>query len=119
MGLAIGTGIFINKQFAEKQYNKALDARDFYSRTATQSKMDEQKAEFESRKKKYENLKSVEYGIYGASSVLFVNYIRILLKQRRTPVPQFKEKPLLTRIHFNAYPDLQNKSLNYCIRINF
>ncbi|MCW3072141.1 MAG: hypothetical protein JWO44_2031 [Bacteroidetes bacterium] len=119
MGITIGTGIFVNKQFAQKQYDKALDAKDFYSGTGNQSKMDEEKANFETYKKKYENFKKIEYGIYGVSTALFANYIRILIKQRKTPVPQFRERSMFSGIRFNAYPDIENKSLRYCLRITF
>ncbi|MCW3104082.1 MAG: hypothetical protein JWO09_2522 [Bacteroidetes bacterium] len=117
MGITIGTGIFVNKQFAQKQYNKALDAKTYYSGTGNQSKMDEEKANFATYKRKYDNLKKTEYGIYGVSAALFVNYIRILIRQKNTPVPQFTERSAFSRLHFNIYPDLENRGLRYGLRI--
>jgi hypothetical protein len=119
MGLTIGTGIFVNQQFAKKQYNLALEAKEAYSRTSNQAQMNAAESDFEKYKKKYSDFRKIEYGIYGVSAVLFVNYIRILIKQKNTPAPVFNNDNFLSRIEINLYPDTQNKNLYCSFKLKF
>lgn len=119
IGLTIGTGIFINQQFAKKQFNQALDAKEAYSSTSNQVQMDLAENDFEKHKKKYYDIKKIEYGIYGVSVVLFVNYIRILIKQKNTPAPLFNNDNFLSRVEMNLYPDTQNKNVYCSFKLKF
>jgi hypothetical protein len=119
MSLTIGAGVFVNQQFAKKQYRLALNAKDSYSRTGYQQRMNQAESDFNTHKKKYEKFRKIEYGIYGASALLFVNYIRILIKQKNTPVPQFKEEQLFSRIQINVFPDAETKKLLCGLTLRF
>jgi len=119
MGLTIGTGLFINNKYGKKQYAKMEDHYATYNGVSTQAEMNVQKDEFYAAKKKYERLKKVEYGIYSVAGVLALNYVRIIIKQRRTPVPHYTEEKLFSRIDFNLYPDIDRKALICGLSLKF
>lgn len=115
----IGLGVFINKHFAEKQYQLALDCKGQYNLAASQALMNEKKEEFEIHKKKYNNFKKIEYGMYGFSALLAANYVRILIKQSHTPVPVFKKDNLLSKVDLNIYPSPDHHNFIYGLIFHF
>jgi hypothetical protein len=119
MSLTIGAGILVNQQFAQKQYRLAMEAKDSYSRTGYQLRMDQAETDFYAYKKKYTNFRKIEYSFYGATALLFVNYVRILIKQKNTPVPLFKEENLFSRIQVKIFPDLETKNMFYGLTFRF
>jgi hypothetical protein len=108
-----GLGIITKNVYAQKQYDLAMNARDKYLSVASQATMDEQKVDFEKYKKKYKTFKAVEYSCYTVSGLLALNYIRIILRQKKNPPPAWKEKELFSRLHLNAFPDLERGGF-YC-----
>lgn len=119
MGLAVGTGLAVNKILTEKRYDKLIDIRSTYQSVSTQSQIEEQKVLFEAELKKYRRLKKVEYGFYSVAGLVAINYVRIVIKQRRTPVPQYSEQKLLSGINFNMYPDMEKKVLMCGLTMKF
>ena len=115
----IAAGVLVDRQLAEKQYNNAINSRDIYNRLGDQNSMDAQKSNFDSYKKKYDNYRKLEYGIYGVAGLLAVNYVRILIKQQRTPAPLYKEETLLSKVKFDFYPTVAVKGWQCGLSMNF
>ncbi len=111
VAMTVGLGMYIEQVPVERQYNNALHAKDVYSRSGSQANLDKQKGDFEMYKKKYDNYKKLEYGIYAAAGVLAINYVRILIKQKKVPIPVYKQQDtLLSKVDFNIYPSVGNKN---------
>ena len=119
IGMSIGAGLIIDKYYAQKYYNKAMNAKDAYERLGRQSDMDKQKSDFEKYKKKYNQMIAFEYCAYGLSAILVANYVRIIRKQRKVKAPVFNETKLLSKINFNVYPNLNAKTLEYGFVMKF
>lgn len=107
-----GLGIVINNKYAQKQYGLALATRDKYSSVASQVTMDEQKELFAKYKKKYKTFKAVEYSSYAVAGALTINYVRILLKQKKIIAPVWQEKSVFSRVDWFVYPEAENRSMN-------
>lgn len=110
IGLTTGSAIVIDKFVATKYYDNAIRSKELYSKASSQTLIDEYRDDFEMYKKKYKTTVYVEYGLYSLAGVLVANYVRVLIKQRRTPVPFYKEEKLLSSIKFNMYPDFKSQS---------
>lgn len=113
MGLCMGSGILVNRFVAEKQYKKAMYSRERYLRMSNQNLLDEQKAEFDFYKKKYNTWKKVEWGTYSIAGALAINYVRLVMKQRKIVAPKYSEEKLLSRVNMSIFPDISNKTVLY------
>ncbi len=110
-GVTIGAGVFVGQVWAQKQYDMAMDAKAEYSRRGNQRSIDDQKSLFDGYRKKYDNYKKLEYGLYGFSGLIMANYVRILIRQHKILAPQFKEENLLSKIDVNVYPSIATKGI--------
>jgi len=119
MGAAIGAGLIVNKVVAEKQYINAIKARDTYLRLGSQAAIDQQRSDFETYQKKYNNDKKLEYTCYTVSGLLALNYVRLILKQRKTLPPVYKQETLLSSIQFNLLPDPTSKGVYGGLTLKF
>jgi hypothetical protein len=118
-GITIGAGVFVDQVWAQKQYDRAMDVKAEYLRRGNQHSIDDEKALFDSYRKKYDNYKRLEYGIYGVSGLILANYVRIMIKQHKILAPQFKEENLLSKIDFNVYPSVASKGIACGLSIHF
>ncbi|MCW3085676.1 MAG: hypothetical protein JWP12_3042 [Bacteroidetes bacterium] len=118
-GIAIGAGVFVDQVWAQRQYDLAMDVKAEYLRRGNQGSIDDEKSLFDGYRKKYDNYKKLEYGIYGVSGLIMANYVRILIKQSKIPVPQFKEENLLSKIDFNVYPSIATKGIACGLSLHF
>ncbi len=117
IGLTLSAGILMNQVVVEKQYKKAMDSYDIYFRSGYQTDMDKHKDDFEASRKKYNNDRLIEYGIYAVSGALIINYIRIIKKQSKVIEPVYHQDKLLSRIDFDVRPGLMNKGWLCGLRI--
>ncbi|MDF2438014.1 MAG: hypothetical protein K0Q95_2390 [Bacteroidota bacterium] len=119
MGITIGTGALIGRYLGKKQYDLAIDAREQYGRLGNQSRMNEEKQKFQLHKKKYDRLKTAERGFYAFSGLIFANYVRILIKQYKTPIPQYSESGFFSKMQFDVYPLIVDKKVQCGLSIQF
>ncbi len=118
VGMALGVAVYSNST-AKKHYNSALQEKYNYSISGSQSTMDQYESNFNDYHKKYKIMKSVEYGMYGVSALLVANYVRLIIKQKKVPVPVYKEKVIFSKIDLSPYRDIVDNKWGLNMKIKF
>ena len=119
IALTTGSALIVDKVVAKKHYDNAIRAKELYSGASSQSQMNKYKEEFEASRKKYKNSVYAEYGLYSISGALLANYIRLIIKQKRTAVPIYKEEKIFSRIKISVIPDIESKSYSLNFKLGF
>ena len=118
IGASIGAGL-LSHSIALKRARLALIDRAEYSGASSQSAMDAAEKSFIQNKKDYKKFINIEIGMYALAGVFTANYLRLLIKQKRTKTPVYHEEKLLSKIKFNAYPVVAEKKWMVGLSMNF